>query len=127
MSRKHRQSPPASGSISAPSPFASLAALRGALPSGPELPTPIAARQSTFADKVVVRRERSGRGGKTVTIVQGVILEGEALGALVRDLRKGLGTSGHVENGEIVLGGDLSERVVAWLERAGANRVIAGN
>ncbi len=126
MVKGRNKRPLADAAPSAPNPaFADLERLRGSLPPGedpPEAPPP-----SGFAAKVVVRRERSGRGGKTVTVIDGVLLEGEARDGLLRELRKSLGTSGQVEGDSLVLGGDVRQRVAAWLERAGAAKVVIGN
>lgn len=81
-------------------------------PDGPDL-----------AGKVVVRRTRKGRGGKTVTLVQGA---GGDLDVLAKQLRKGLGTGARVEDGEIVVQGDVVDRVVEKLEALGAGRVVRG-
>jgi translation initiation factor 1 len=77
--------------------------------------------------KLVLSRERKGRGGKTVTLLRGVALQGEALGAFARELRQALGTGGSVEDGAILLAGDQTTRAEAWLRQRGATRVIIGN
>jgi len=76
--------------------------------------------------KVVVRRETSGRKGKTVTVIRGLSLRPTERDALVKTLKTGLGTGASVEDDAIVVQGDLVDRVVAALERAGVRRVIAG-
>lgn len=115
-------------------PFAKLAALREALPPGetkavepvaaPERVDPIAAQ---LARKTVVRKERKGRGGKTVTVVQfpdGAT--GDVLDALAKELRKALGTASHVEDGAVVVAGDIGDRVADWLTTRGATRIVRG-
>lgn len=124
------------------SPFAALAALRDALPVGPEPnalakpagPTPSAraepgapASVSPFAGKVVVSRSRKGRGGRTVTVVAGLRGGGAVLEGLCRELKRALGCGASVEGETIVLSGELVERVQKWLEESGANKVIVGN
>ena len=80
-------------------PFDKLAALRGNLPAGPADPPASApvAPAHPLAGKIVVRHERKGRGGKTVTVVQGVALADEALETWARDLKKALGCGATVE------------------------------
>lgn len=74
--------------------------------------------------RVVLRRERKGRGGKTVTVVEGVpvpLAEGLACA-----LRKGLGCGSRVEEGAVVLQGDQVERSAAWFTARGVKKVIRG-
>jgi translation initiation factor 1 len=96
---------------------------RGFTPSEPA-PAPAA---PDLAGKIVLRRERKGRGGKTVTIVSGVTLPPPALDTLARDLRKALGTGAAVEGRDIVVHGDQTERLHAWLLAHGATKVVIGN
>lgn len=86
-------------------------------------PEPTAAPGARFAPKVVVRATRKGRGGKTVTTVQG--LTGD-LKAEAKALKKTLGTGARVEDDLVVVQGDQCDRVVAWLEREGAKKVVRG-
>jgi translation initiation factor 1 len=60
-----------------------------------------AAAQAVPAGDGVVRvsRETKGRGGKTVTLVRGVPLEGDALAALGKRLRTACGTGGTAGTG----------------------------
>lgn len=115
-------------------PFATLSALRDALPPGEATretakteapaPDPVAA---VLSQKVVVRRERKGRGGKTVTVVQCADGSDEAaLEALAKELRKALGTAAHREARAVIVGGDIDDRVADWLSQRGAKRVTRG-
>ena len=70
---------------------------------------------------VRVYRERSGRGGKTVTVVRG--LPGE-LAAVARELKRLCGSGGAVKGAAVEIQGDHRDRVVAHL-RAGGYRVKA--
>lgn len=108
-----------------------LLAAKGLQSSGapePAAPGP-AARAPAWTvaapEKVVVRMERKGHGGKTVTCLTG--LDGapaDALDALARDLRKALGVGVRVEDGEVVVQGDQRDRLRAWLGKNGARRVV---
>ena len=119
--------PPAQNA--AANPFGALAALRGTLPQGSDpAPTESAVpNNSALAGKIVVRRERKGRGGKTATLVEGVALQGAALEAFGREMRQSLGTGGSIEDNTIVISGDQVERAMAWLRARGATRLVAGN
>lgn len=115
-------------------PFEALAALRDALPPGearpapaPAVAPPADAVAALLARKVVVARERKGRGGKTATLVR--FPEGAAdgaLDALARELRHALGAGAQPEEGAVAVQGDIVERVAAWLTKRGARRVVQG-
>ncbi len=78
------------------------------------------ARKAPAGDGVVrVSRESKGRGGKTVTLVRGVALEGNALAALGKRLRSACGTGGTVKDGVLEVQGDHAERVVELLKAEG--------
>ena len=72
---------------------------------------------------VRVFREKSGRGGKTVTIVRG--LTGD-LAAVASDLKRHCGTGGAVKGGTIEIQGDHREKVVANLQARGLQVKSAG-
>ena len=82
---------------------------------------------ATAASQVVVRREKKGRGGKTVTRVSGLELNAKDLTSLARDLKKGLGCGASVDGEDILLQGALTERAAAWLEARRGVRVTIGN
>ncbi|MCP4196827.1 MAG: translation initiation factor [Proteobacteria bacterium] len=67
------------------------------------------------SEKVVVRTERKGRSGKTVTIVAGLQRSDAELEELAKKMRKRLGCGSTVEGTHIVLQGDLVDRVKHWL------------
>jgi translation initiation factor 1 len=112
-------------------PFAALQAVRDALPEGPvpssRPTTATAATTATkeFLEKVVVRRERKGHGGKTVTVVSGVAPA--AREAVCAALKKALGCGARVEGDDVVVQGDLVDRCVAFVEARGARRVVRGS
>jgi len=118
-------------------PFARLAALRNDLPPGaapaPAAPAPTAAAVdpvvALIARRVVVRHERKGRGGKTVTVLQfpdGGGGDQAAVDALARELRKALGTAAQREDSTVVVQGDIVDRVVDWIGKRGATRIVRG-
>src|SRR5262245_44030875 len=97
-------------------------------PPQPERP-PAAPSAVDFggATKLVVRRERRGRGGKTATVVEGIRVSPSALERIARELRRALGCGAGVEEGTIVVQGDLVARVERWLVEHGAPKVVLGN
>ena len=73
--------------------------------------------------KVALQRQRAGRGGKTVTLV---ILPQDYKGdtaALAKELRKGLGCGSTIEDGKIVLQGDIADRAEAWFAKKGVAKI----
>ena len=79
------------------------------------------------ATKVVLRREKKGRGGKTATVVEGIKRPPSALERIARDLRKALGCGASVEGDTIVVQGDMAARIEPWLIARGAKKVVIGN
>jgi translation initiation factor 1 len=77
-------------------------------------------KPSGSGDGIVrVRRESKGRGGKTVTVVVGVPLAGEALRSLAGELKRRCGTGGTVKEGNIEIQGDHADLLVAELQKRG--------
>ena len=75
---------------------------------------------------VRVMRQTKGRGGKSVTLVQGLPLEAAALTALAKQLRTACGSGGTVKGGVIEVQGDHCDRVLEALQRAGFPAKRAG-
>jgi translation initiation factor 1 len=72
---------------------------------------------------VRVSRESKGRGGKTVTLVRGLALDGASLVALGKRLRSACGSGGTVKDGVLEVQGDHAERVVELLKGEGVANV----
>ncbi len=124
-------------------PFAGLAGLSSALPAEPE-PEPAPAPEEAepaktevdespwrspgaLAGKLVIRRQRKGHGGKTITRVSGISLAGAELEQLARALRREFGCSGRVEGEDIILGGARQQQLSDWLRARGAGTVVIGS
>lgn len=75
---------------------------------------------------VRVRRETSGRGGKTVTTIAGIPLASDALGELASELKRACGTGGTVRDYVIEIQGDHRPQIVAALEKRGYTVKLAG-
>ncbi len=66
-----------------------------------------------------VRREKKGRGGKTVTAVYGLGLDPNTLKEVGKQIKQACGTGGSVKNGVIEIQGDMVDHVIAQLEKSG--------
>jgi translation initiation factor 1 len=81
----------------------------------------------TQSDGIVrLRRETKGRGGKGVTLIDGLPLAEDALQALARQLKNKCGTGGTVKNGTIEIQGDHRVQLQALLEALGFKVKLAG-
>lgn len=69
--------------------------------------------------KLHVRIERSGRGGKTVTIVDNFIGTSDDLNALGKKLKASCGVGGSIKDGQILIQGDHRDRIVTLLNSLG--------
>lgn len=110
-------------------PFAALAPTAAAKPkkaAEPSEPTVTPPKNTDpISGKLVLRREKKGRGGKTVTRLSGVAPD--ALEDIAKQIKKGLGCGALVEGDDIVLLGSLVDRAAEWLEKQGAKKVVRGN
>ena len=77
--------------------------------------------------RVSVRIERTGRGGKTVTIAEGPGLAGRKLEPLAREIARAMGTGARVEGSAIVAQGDQRGRLVEWLIARSFVGAVPGN
>jgi translation initiation factor 1 len=70
-----------------------------------------------------LRMEKKGRGGKTVTVVDGLPRNSAFLKELSQELKRACGTGGgiasSVSGGAVELQGDLRDRARAFLEKKG--------
>lgn len=66
-----------------------------------------------------LRVEKAGRGGKTVTVIDGLPRNGAFLKDVARELRGACGTGGTVRDGCVELQGDHRERLRALLAQRG--------
>jgi translation initiation factor 1 len=107
-------------------PFAALAGKRDGLPAGPApAPAPPQTEKKGPA-RAVVRMERTGRGGKEVTVVEQLGLPEAELAAWCKALKGALGCGGTVEGDTLVLQGDQRERLEPLLLKRGVRKVTLG-
>ena len=107
-------------------PFAALAHLRGTLPDGPAAPQPAEPAPASAAPRIaraVVRLERSGRGGKAVTVVEHLNLAAAEREVWLKALKAALGCGGVVEGDALVLQGDQRDRLPKLLAARGVKKV----
>ena len=121
---KRDKAPPAA----APAPFhTALAGLAARMADVPQVAAPPAAAPKSPGRpppaRAVVRMERAGRGGRTVTVVEKLELRPVELEAWLSDLKRALGCGGVVEGRALVLQGDTRERVGDWLSKRGVKKV----
>lgn len=62
-----------------------------------------------------VRPEKKGRKGKTVTLVTGFIGSSDNLEELARMLKTRCGTGGSAKDGEIIIQGDFTNKIITIL------------
>ena len=114
------RTPSRSPSSASPSPVSSPV-------SSPAASSPASPAASRSAARVVVRRERKGHGGKAVTIAEGPGLADQDLATLAREAARALGAGARVEDGALVVQGEQTERLVAWLGTRGFGTISRGN
>ncbi|MFN8424431.1 MAG: translation initiation factor [Anaerolineae bacterium] len=92
-------------------------------PSPPKGP---AASKPAVQQTAAIRREKKGRGGKTVTVVYDLVLKPDDLKALGKRLKTVCGTGGTVKDGTIEIQGDHRDAIAAELQRIGYRTKFTG-
>lgn len=75
---------------------------------------------------VRLARQSKGRAGKPVVIVTGLPHNGDELKALAKTLKQKCGVGGTVEGNNIVIQGDMREKIKAELEKLGHQVKLSG-
>jgi translation initiation factor 1 len=107
-------------------PFGALSHLRGDVEPAPEVqpqaPNPAIAR----VPRAVVRMERSGRGGKEVTVIEHLDVGPDVRERWLKELKAALGCGGSLEGNAIALQGDQRKRLPKLLTDRGVKKVTLG-
>ncbi len=74
---------------------------------------------STNAQKLTVRKEKKGRGGKTVTVVEGYQGNPQTLELLCKKVKQQCGVGGAVDKKTFIIQGDKADLVVSILIKEG--------
>lgn len=79
-------------------------------------------------ERLEIRREKSGRGGKTVTTIQGFpsYLGESKKSKTLKTLKTSLGTGGSWNQNTMELQGDRRNEVYNWLKESGFSPILAG-
>lgn len=115
-------------------PFGALKPLRDSMPEAAAKPAaeaapkpaPLAKAGVRTIPRAVVRMERSGRGGKEVTVIEHMALSPKEREDWLKALKAGLGCGGVVEGNNLMLQGDQRNRVPKLLEARGVKKVTIG-
>jgi translation initiation factor 1 len=112
-------------------PFGALRGLKDRLPAGPAsgsepVRSPATHTKGKTYPRAVVRMERTGRGGKEVTVVEHLNLPPAERETWLRALKGALGCGGVIEGENLVLQGDHRKRLPDILSERGVKRVTTG-
>ena len=66
-----------------------------------------------------VRLDKKHRGGKTVTLIEGLQLSDQEIEDMSRQLKTHCGGGGSAKDGEILIQGDHRDKIVQWLIKKG--------
>lgn len=69
--------------------------------------------------QVYVRLERKGRGGKTVSVIDGLTLSSQERERLLKQLKAALGTGGTIKDNALEIQGDHRDRIIELLRKIG--------
>jgi len=73
-----------------------------------------------------LHRESKGRGGKTVTLVKGLVLSEKDMKVLAKKLKQACGSGGTIKDGVIEIQGEHREKIATVLHKQGYPVKIAG-
>ena len=88
-------------------------------PKGNKIKKDICTYLPPSEQKVIVRHDRKGRGGKSVTVVDGIQLPQNEMHSLLKQLKAKLGTGGAIKDSSIEIQGEHCDKIMAGLEKMG--------
>jgi translation initiation factor 1 len=93
-----------------------------------EKPVSKTRRATTHASqkRVTLRLDRKGRGGKSVTLIEGLDISAKALEQLLKQLKTMLGTGGALKDNILEIQGDHRDAIMAILQDMGYNPKRSG-
>lgn len=77
------------------------------------------ALQKNSQQRVIVRLDRKGRGGKSVTIIEGLLMPLQEKEGLLKKLKTAIGTGGTIKDNALEIQGDHCVTIMAALEKLG--------
>lgn len=80
---------------------------------------PASALEQQGKDMVNIVFEKKGRGGKQATIVTDLHVDDETLKQLASELKRHCGVGGSARGGEILVQGDVRNKVLAFFKQKG--------
>ena len=76
-------------------------------------------QKSSASRKVIVRLDRKRRGGKSVTVIEGLRIPEKEREALLKQLKTGLGSGGTLRDESIEIQGDHCDALISALTKLG--------
>lgn len=89
------------------------------LPAGDDVAQPVPEPLPKKKDTLRVIVDKKGRKGKIATIVEGFTVSDEEVAEIAASLKKRLGTGGSSRGGEILIQGNVTDRVREFLSAEG--------
>ncbi len=74
---------------------------------------------NTAHQKVIVRLDRKRRGGKSVTVIEGLQIPQKDRAVLLKQLKAGLGTGGTAKDTSLEIQGDHCDALITTLTKMG--------
>ncbi len=65
--------------------------------------------------------EKKGRGGKTVSIIEGFVGSKEDIKSLAKEIKNYCGTGGSVKGDKIIIQGNVRDKIMPFLKERGYN------